>query len=114
MDEIQVERILKDSLELNRLYLENKIDRTYTKEQFKNNMAPKYKFLVDNYDAIFKIACGDNYNHIRLKYMLRIASKVQKGDMEEKDASVAVGQILVDEIVKPQLDAAGITPNKKN
>ena len=112
MDTINVERILNDSLELNRLYLENKIDRTYNKEQFKNHMKPKYQYLCEKYDAIFNIACGDHYEYKRLKYMLEMASNVQQGNMEEKEASIAVGQILVDEIVKPQLDAAGIQSGK--
>ena len=40
----------------------------------------------------------------RLKYMIDMARRVQKKDIAEHDASVAVGQRLVDDIVKPQLD----------
>ena len=33
-------------------------------------------------------------------------------EITEHKASVEVGQILVDEIVKPQLDKAGVKPDK--
>ncbi len=39
----------------------------------------------------------------RIKYMLSKAAEVKSGGMTQHDASVAVGQVLVDEIVKPQL-----------
>ena len=45
--------------------------------------------------------------------MLGLAQKVKNDELSEHDASVQVGQILVDQIVKPQLDAAGVKPDKK-
>ena len=42
-----------------------------------------------------------------------MAKKVQKDEISEHNASVQVGQVLVDQIVKPQLDNAGIKPDKK-
>ena len=45
--------------------------------------------------------------------MLNLANKVKNNVLSEHQASVQVGQILVDDIVKPQMDKAGIKPNKK-
>ena len=43
-------------------------------------------------------------SHIeRLLYMLQMAERVENKEIAEHDASVAVGQRLVDDIVKPQL-----------
>ena len=45
-----------------------------------------------------------NYEGLnRLKYMLVMADKVKNSNMSEHDASVAVGQRLVDEFVIPTL-----------
>ena len=41
---------------------------------------------------------------IRLEYMINMAEKVENKEMKEHDASVAVGQVLVDDIVKPSLE----------
>ena len=36
--------------------------------------------------------------------MVSMAAKVRNNEISEHDASVKVGQVLVDEIVKPQLE----------
>ncbi len=41
--------------------------------------------------------------------MLHQLERVERGAASQHDASVAVGTVLVDEIVKPQLRAAGKT-----
>ena len=65
----------------------------------------EYKDLFDNYPSIFKMACEGNMDFIRLKYMLEMIDKVKNNKISEHDASVDVGQKLVDEIVKPDLDS---------
>jgi hypothetical protein len=64
----------------------------------------KYSIITKNYKSMLKIIFSDKYDAQRLEYMIRLASKVHKGEVEEQKASVAVGQILVDQIVKPMLD----------
>jgi hypothetical protein len=66
----------------------------------------KYSVITQNYKSMLKIIFSDKYDKQRLEYMIRLASRVHKGEVEEKTASVAVGQVLVDQIVKPQLDSS--------
>jgi hypothetical protein len=66
----------------------------------------KYSVITKNYKSMLKIIFSDKYDKQRLEYMIRLASRVHKGEVEEKTASVAVGQVLVDQIVKPQLDSS--------
>ncbi len=65
----------------------------------------KYSIITTKYKSMLKIVFSDKYDKQRLEYMIRLASRVHKGEVEEKTASVAVGQVLVDQIVKPQLDS---------
>lgn len=111
--ELPRERILAESLQLNRKYVDNLADRKLTDDKFKSNMQSEYTFLYNNYQPIFNISCSNSYDYRRLASMLGLAIKVNNNEMSEHDASVQVGQILVDEIVKPQLDAAGVKPDKK-
>ena len=45
-----------------------------------------------------------NYDYNRLSIMVNMAEQVKDNKISEHEASKHVGQILVDEIVKPQLD----------
>ena len=72
----------------------------------------KYDDLFRNYQSIFNISISNNYDGKRLKNMLILANKVKKSEITEHEASVEVGTELVNNIVKPQLDKAGINSNK--
>ena len=98
------DKILSESLNLNRDYIDNLASRTLTQEKFMSNMKQKYQYLHDNFNSIFSMCITKNYDHTRLSFMVEMAQKVQNNEMKEHDASVKVGQILVDDIVKPQLD----------
>ena len=65
----------------------------------------KYSVITSKYKSMLKIIFSDKYDKQRLEYMIRLASRVHKGEVEEQKASVAVGQILVDQIVKPQIES---------
>ena len=63
--------------------------------------------INDTYPSIVNVIGSKQFNMdgvIRLEYMINIAVKVEKKQMKEHDASVAVGQVLVDDIVKPSLE----------
>ena len=108
--DIPKERLLVESRDLHRKYNENLASRELNDDEFKISMKSDFSFLFNNYQAIFNIACSKAYDFKRLAIMLGLAEKVGKNEISEHDASVQVGQILVDEIVKPQLDAAGVKP----
>ena len=65
----------------------------------------EFKDLFEIYPSIFKMACEGNMDFVRLKYMLQMIDNVKQNKISEHDASVDVGQKLVDEIVKPDLDS---------
>ena len=77
------------------------------KSEFLKNIRNHFKNTSDNLSAIIQVISQDSFNLEglgRLEYMIMMSKKVKENDMTEHDASVAVGQRLVDDIVKPQLD----------
>lgn len=96
--------ILKQSLEINIRYLKEKDKENFNLEEFKKVMELEHASFVDNYSAIFNISLGPSYDFIRLKKMLMLANQIKQKEITEHAASVQVGQILVDEVVKPQLN----------
>lgn len=63
--------------------------------------------INDTYPSIINVIGNKQFNMdgvIRLEYMINMAEKVENKEMKEHDASVAVGQVLVDDIVKPSLE----------
>lgn len=74
---------------------------------YKQNLLNNYKDINKSYPAVFNMIFNPKFNLFslnRLRYMINMALKIEKKDITEHDASVAVGQKLVDEIVKPQLN----------
>jgi len=63
--------------------------------------------INDTYPSIINVIGSKQFNMdgvIRLEYMINMAGKVENKEMKEHDASVAVVQVLVDDIVKPSLE----------
>ena len=63
--------------------------------------------LVEKYNTIFTMLENEqltNQKFERLLYMLNMALKVNSGNIESKKANIKIGQVLVDQIVKPHLD----------
>jgi len=111
--DIPKERLLTESRDLNRKFNDNMAAKELNAEEFKISMKSQYSYLYNNYEPIFGISCSKSYDYNRLATMLGLAQKVKSNQVSEHDASVQVGQILVDQIVKPQLDSAGVKPDKK-
>lgn len=59
------------------------------------------------FPKIFETVLTRTYNREFLAMMLDQLDKKERGKTSQHDASVAVGTLLVDRIVKPQLAAAG-------
>ena len=100
---MEVDKILKESLEINKKYREFKKNKSVSLKNFKESLKVEFPFLSENYSTIFEISVGESYNYIRLQKMLILANQVQNDEITEHSASVEVGQILVDDIVKPSL-----------
>lgn len=63
------------------------------------------------FPKIFEMVLTRTYPRDVLDMMLRQLEKMEGGSMSQHNASVAVGGVLVDRFVKPQL--AGVPPTKK-
>jgi hypothetical protein len=98
-----VENLVQLTREIRQLYLSG----TYTDIPSITHYLesdPKYKEICKKYTSMIPIICSNNYDQERLEYMIRLSDRVRRGEIEEKTASIAVGQRLVDEIVKPQIN----------
>ena len=76
-------------------------------DKFRKEFEKKNSSLVEKYSSVFSLVFSSKFNKEgldRLVYMLQMAKRVEDNELPEHDASVAVGQRLVDDIVKPQLD----------
>lgn len=96
--------ILEKSRKLNRKYLDAKESKNFSKSYFKNEMKKEFNDLFESMESVFNISISDNYNYKRLKYMFEMSNRVKNNDISEHDASVKIGQELVDNIVKPQIE----------
>lgn len=59
------------------------------------------------FPSIFAMILKGGYKKELLEMMLKQLEKVESGSVSQHDASVTVGTVLVDKIVKPQLRNAG-------
>ena len=80
---------------------ENNIDN------IKRSLGKKYPMISDNYPALFNLVFTpvNNWDDDlkNLSHMVGLASKVKSKKLTQHDASVKIGQTLVDKFVKPQL-----------
>ena len=77
------------------------------KEEFKNNIEKLFVNTSNELCAVIQVISQpafDMHGLQRLEYMIKMSDELKKKKITEHDASVAVGQRLVDDIVKPQLD----------
>lgn len=96
------ERILTESREIYREYVKRHALGTLNLDELKRDMKERFPY-ISNYEAIVRISMSNNYDYDRLKFMVNMADRVKKNEITEHNASVEVGQLLVDQIVKPQL-----------
>ena len=94
-----VEKLRKD-LDDSKSFINS--DKNKYDEILKND----FKDLYDKYTSIFDLIRNNTISTIdidRLEFMFSMSQKVKDNKVTEHNASVEVGQRLVDDIVKPQL-----------
>lgn len=64
----------------------------------------KYPDVHERYPFILEKACEPGFDFSKFDWMLDLLEKTEKNAMSTHDASVAVGERLVDEHVKPKLN----------
>jgi hypothetical protein len=72
-------------------------------DETKKNVQDKYREFSLNYPAIFIMAADGNLDLDRFKSMVDMAQKVKNDEITQHDASVKVGEQLVDHYVKPKI-----------
>ena len=77
---------------------------TESEKEFKMRMNIEFGDFKDKYPVVFEKATEGSLEMERFNYMLSMATKVEDKTISEHDASVKVGERLVDEFVKPQLN----------
>ena len=72
--------------------------------EFETMMKEKYPVFSEKYPEIFKQAIMGTLDMGMFKYMLIMLKQMESGSITEHNASVKVGQVLVDKYVKPLID----------
>tara|TARA_B100000035_G_C20937250_1_gene525772 strand:- start:737 stop:1060 length:324 start_codon:yes stop_codon:yes gene_type:complete len=98
-----VERIVNDIIKSKPYY------RNKTMGQFEADMKEKYPEFNESHPEIFKSVLSGSLDMNMFKYMISMLKKMERGNITERNASIEVGQVLVDKYVKPLVD-----DNKKN
>ena len=83
--------------------LEKNKTNTLPETEYKDKLIKEHKDLYEAYPGIFDMSLTNTMEIKRLKFMLSMWDKVDNSEMSEHDASVEVGQMLVDDFVKPSL-----------
>ena len=96
----QAKELLSDSKD----YSNKKKFKNHTAESFEDEMNGKYGYLKNNVGTIFNSCLKGDMNLKVLTYMINQAKQLKKNNISKHDASVNVGQVLVDTFVKPNLD----------
>jgi hypothetical protein len=76
--------------------------QTQTPAQVSSQFADYQK----EFPKLFEMVLTRTYNRVIMTLMIDQFERVERGTKSQHDASVAVGTVLVDTIVKPQLKAA--------
>lgn len=93
-------KILDDAKKL----LEFTKSNTEDKKEFEKKMEEKFNLMHKQQPSIFKMCIDGSMDIERLTYMINMVKKVKSNNISEHDASVEVGQRLVDEFVKPKIE----------
>jgi hypothetical protein len=75
-------------------------------------VSARFAQYQQDFPKIFEMLLTRNYSRDTLDMMLRNLAKMESGNISQHDASVAVGTVLVDRFVKPQLK--GVPPSAKS
>ena len=83
------------------------------KTQNAAQVSSQFADFQKEFPKIFEMVLSRTYPRDLMAMMLDNLDKMERGTRSQHDASVAVGTVLVDRIVKPQLAAAGKSTESK-
>lgn len=96
--------ILLTCKKLHNSYLEGINDKKDIRT-IRNELKEQFPDFEMNYNSLFKLCTSTDYDLNKLMLFIQMASSVQRKEITEHDASVQIGELLVNEYVKPKLNA---------
>ena len=91
--------ILNQAKNLNKEYNSNEPSKKY-----ESKMIEKYNYLYKNVNSIFNGCLKGEMDINVLTYMINQAKNIKNNKISQEDASVKIGEKLVDTYVKPLID----------
>ena len=82
----------------------NEIFTNLNTTKFQKHLDVEFKKLKDDFPMIYEKTCNGTLEIERLRFMLKMQGEIRKRKVTSHEASVVVGQELVDNIVKPSLE----------
>jgi hypothetical protein len=95
--------ILLTCKKLHNSYLEG-INNKKDIKTIRNELKEQFPDFELNYNSLFKLCTSTDYDLNKLMLFIQMASSVQRKEITEHDASVQIGELLVNEYVKPKLN----------
>lgn len=80
------------------------VNKNYQKENFDEQVRQQFSLFENKYPALFKKLINRDCDPEQLEFVLNRLEQVRTGNKSQHDASVEVGQVLVDKYVKPELE----------
>jgi hypothetical protein len=94
----------KDLLNDYKDYKSNKKFKDYNDAKFKSEMTNTYSYLTSNAKSIFELCLTGKMDLQILYYMIKQAKNIKNDTITSHEASIKVGEKLVDKIIKPSLN----------
>jgi len=114
---INYDTLLLEIKVLHKKYQDYSNKKKYTNlspEEFVKEMENDHPIIKHNFNSIF-IQCVNGQMDLNvITYMINQAKNIQKNKVSNHDASVNVGQKLVDTFIKPNLEKNKEDTNKNN
>lgn len=96
---IESKEILKNDIKL----IDDFVEKNKNRNNFNELVHSKFPIFSEKYPALFKKLINQDCDRNQLEFVLNRLEQVRTGTKSQHDASVEVGQVLVDNYVKPKL-----------
>ena len=96
--------IKQEKEDIEKYIKDNKKRRKKNLEEFDKEIKIVYEDFYLKYPALFSKIIDGSLEKNQFNFMLNMMCKVKNDELSDHDASVQVGQVLVDKYVKPVLD----------
>lgn len=104
MEEKSIPIESKESIQYQVKELSNYVELHSKDKDFLMNVSEQFSDFSDKYPTLFKQITYKECDFKQLEFMLHKLENVRLGSISQHDASVQIGQLLVDKYVKPELD----------